>query len=170
MKPSLQRLTPYLLLALTLAVVRLAYLWQVEKLEHEVDRQKAQAVWAEQQAKLLRAELLNRAYARTMLRQSDNVQNVLGPLADWLKKDKQVDFKSVQALLQANPTSSEAKLALLKALMDFQEKWLVSLGPAMARMTPATERLFEQQREFEAERDRILSLGRTPKSPNSPAR
>jgi hypothetical protein len=170
MKPDLHRFTPFLLLALAIAVVRLAYLWQTEKLQHEVDLRQAEAVLAQQQAQLLRAELLNRAYERAARNQGDNVQNVLGPLVDWLKKAKEVDLKGAQALFQENPTSLEGKTALLKLMVQFKDQWMVPLEPAMLRMSSATERLLAQQSEFEAERDRILALGRSTKSPSRPAK
>lgn len=169
MKPDLHRFTPWFLLALVIAVVRLAYLWQTEKLQHDVDLRIAEAVMAQQKAQLLRAELLNRAYGRAARLQGDNVQNVIGPLLDWLKKAKEVDLKGAQALFQENPTSPEGKTALLKLMVQFKDKWMMPLEPAMLRMSSATERLLAQQSEFEAERDRILALGRGAKSPGTTA-
>jgi len=170
MKPNFQRLAQFFLLVLTIAVVRLGYLWHVEKLEHQVDLRKAEAVLAQQQAQLLRAELLNRAYDRAARLQGDNVQAVLGPLVDWLKKAKGVDFNEAQALIQANPTSPEAMTALLKLNLQLKDKWFTPLEPAMVRITSATERLLAQHSEFETERDRILALGRPVKDPNGLAK
>jgi chaperone required for assembly of F1-ATPase len=89
---------------------------------------------------------------------------------DWLKNAKGMDFSEAQALIKANPMSPEAVAAMLKLNMQLRDKWFAPLEPAMVRITSATERLMTQQSELEAERARILALGRGAKTPIDPAR